>query len=310
MYEVIIIGGGPAGCAAAVYTARKKMKAMIITDEFGGQSMVSAEIENWIGDVKLSGTELGEKFEKHVRAQEDLEIKSPERVEKIEEIEGGFRVTTNKDAYETMTIILGSGARRRKLNIPGEKEFDGRGVVYCSTCDAPLFRNKNVVVIGGGNSGLEAVQDLIPYANEIRLLEYSDQLKGDPITVEDIKKSEKLKDIIFNAETKEVHGEGLVNAITYVDRESGEEKKLDVDGVFIEIGAIPNSELVGDLCEKNKYGEIVINHHDSSTTKEGIWAAGDVTDEKFKQNNISAGDGVKAALDCYQYVLKKRAQNS
>lgn len=308
MYEVIIVGGGPAGCAAAVYVARKKMKAMIITDEFGGQSAVSAEIENWIGDIKLSGTGLAEKFEAHVRAQEDLEIKSPERVEKIEEIEGGFNVITNNGEYQTMTVILGSGARRRKLNVPGEKEFDGRGVVYCSTCDAPLFRNKNVVVIGGGNSGLEAVQDLIPYANQITLLEYSDELKGDPVTVEDIKKSDKLKEIIFNAETKEIHGEGLVKSITYIDRKTGEEKNLEVDGVFIEIGAIPNSELVKGLVDINDYGEIIINHHDSSTSKKGIWAAGDVTDEKFKQNNISAGDGVKAALDCHQYVLKNRSK--
>lgn len=306
MYDVIIIGGGPAGCAAAVYVARKKMKAMIIADEFGGQSTVSADIENWIGDIRLSGQELGEKFEKHVRAQEDLEIKQPEHGKKVEEIESGFRVVTDKGDYETKTVIVTTGARRRKLNVPGEKEFDGRGVVYCSTCDAPLFRNRDVVVIGGGNSGLEAVQDLIPYANSIKLLEYSDQLKGDPVTVQDIKSSEKLTEIIFNAETKEIHGDGLVNAITYLDRESGEEKRLETGGVFIEIGAIPNSEIVKGLVDINDYGEIILDHLDSSTSKPGIFAAGDVTDEKFKQNNISAGDGVKAALAAYHFVLKNK----
>lgn len=306
MYDVIIIGGGPAGCAAAVYVARKKMKSMIIADEFGGQSMVSAEIENWIGDIKLSGEELGKKFEDHVRAQEDLDIMQPEHGEEIQEIEGGFKVTTDKGEYETKTVIITTGARRRKLNVPGEKEFDGKGVVYCSTCDAPLFRNRDVVVIGGGNSGLEAVQDLIPYANSIKLLEYSDQLKGDPVTVEDIKKSDKLKEIIFNAETKEIHGEGLVNGITYIDRESGEEVKLETGGVFIEIGALPNSEIAKGLVDINDYGEIILDHHDSSTSKPGIFAAGDVTDERFKQNNISAGDGVKAALAAYHYVLKNK----
>ena len=307
MYDTIIIGGGPAGCAAGVYIARKKINAMIIAEEFGGQSKVSATVENWLGDITISGYDLGKKFEDHVKAQEDLEIKEEVLVKKVEEVEGGFKVVTNKgEEFEAMTVIATQGARRRRLNVPGEDQFEGKGVVYCSTCDAPLFKDRKVAVIGGGNSGLEAVQDLIPYAKEITLLEYGSELKGDQITAEAIQKADNFKGVIFNAETTEILGDAMVSGLKYTDRESGEEKELDFEGIFVEIGAIPNSEIMGDLVELNDFKEIIINHHDSSTSKEGIWAAGDVTDEKFKQNNISAGDGVKAALAVHQYVLRHK----
>src|SRR3989338_1609411 len=189
MYDVVVIGGGPAAVGAAVYVARKKLKTLLITGEFGGQSIVSADIHNWIGTKSISGMDLAKNLEEHVRNYpEEVEIKSPELVTSVQKKNGGFVVETNKGGtYETRAVIVTSGARRRKLGIPGEKEFDGKGVAYCSTCDAPLFNGKDVAVVGGGNAGLEAVVDLFPYANKIYLMEYADALKGDPITQEKVK---------------------------------------------------------------------------------------------------------------------------
>lgn len=307
MYDVIIIGGGPAGVGAGVYVARKKLRALLIAESFGGQSIVSDDIQNWIGTPHVSGIDLAKNLEEHVREQESIEVKAGELVEKVEEMPGGFRVTTSKNnVYEGKTIILGSGSRRRKLGVPGEKEYDGKGVAYCSTCDAPLFSGKRVAVIGGGNAGLEAAEDLIPYASEIYILEFSDSLKGDPITQERIKKSDKLKGIIFNATVKEVRGEKFVSGLIYEDVKTKEIKELLVEGIFVEIGAVPNSEIVKGLVEMNPRGEVIIDSKTAKTSKEGVWAAGDVSDDPFKQNNISVGDAVKAALSCYQYLLSKK----
>ncbi|MBI4114741.1 MAG: FAD-dependent oxidoreductase [Candidatus Niyogibacteria bacterium] len=306
MYDTIIIGGGPGGAAAAVYAARKKLKTLLITESFGGQSSVSAEIFNWIGTKSISGADLAKNLEEHIRAyKDDIAIKMSERAEKTAMVEDGFKVTTATGSYEAKTLIVVTGSRRRKLGIPGEEKYNGKGVAYCSTCDAPVFAGQKVAVVGGGNAGLEAVQDLIPYASEIYLLEYSDTIKGDPVTLENIKKSKKFKEAILNAQTLEVIGDKFVTGLKYKDRISGEEKTLDVTGVFVEIGAVPNSEFLGNLVEKNKYGEVLINHKTAATSREGIWAAGDVTDEMYKQNNISAGDAVKAALSAYQYLLNK-----
>lgn len=324
MYDLIIIGGGPGGVAAGVYAARKKIKTLLITESFGGQSMVSADVQNWIGTKSISGFDLAKQLEEHVRAQESIEIRSPELVKMVKEKEGSpdaavgvtFLVETEKgDTLETKTIILTSGSRRRKLNVPGEKEFEGRGVAYCSTCDAPLFSGKTVAVVGGGNAGLEAVVDLFPYAEKIYLLEYGGALKGDPITQERVKNGPKPVEIILNAHTEAIVGEkpappsgqgGFVSGLRYNDRLSGETKELKLDGVFVEIGATPNSEMVKDLVLLNKQGEVIIDSKTGKTSREGMWAAGDVTDDPFKQNNISAGDAVKAALSCYQYLLNTK----
>src|SRR3989344_5051470 len=314
LYDLIIIGGGPAGAAAAVYSARKKLKILLLTESFGGQSIVSDDIQNWIGEPHISGFDLAQKLEAHVRAYSDaVEIKMPEKVMSVKKNPGiesqeqktgirsqsaigdNFEVETDKgNFYESKAIILVAGARRRRLNVPGEDKFEGKGVAYCSTCDAPLFSDKKVAVVGGGNAGLEAVQDLFPYASEIYLLEYGEKLKGDPSTQEEIKKNPKLKEIILNAETLEVVGEKFMTGLKYKDRKSGEEKTLVVDGVFVEIGSIPNSEMVKGLVELDKYGQVVIDSKHASTSRPGIYAAGDITDDPYKQNNISAGDAVKA----------------
>ena len=310
MYDTIIIGGGPAAVAAGVYAARKKLKTLLITDSFGGQSLVSSSVENWIGTKTISGFDLAQNLEAHLRAQESVEIKIPEKVTAVREIPAtdpkrpyDFEVETDHGAkYQTKTIILASGARRRRLGIPGEDKFEGRGVAFCATCDAPIFSGKRVAVVGGGNAGLESVVDLFPYASEIYLLHRGDRLKGDAVTQEEIRKNLKAK-IILNAETQEVLGDQTVTGLRYRDAKTGEMKEIAVEGVFVEIGAVPNSEIVKGLVQTNNLGEVVINHRTAATSKPGIWAAGDVTDEAFKQNNVSAGDAVKAALSAYNYLL-------
>ncbi len=309
MYDLIIIGGGPAGAAAGVYAARKKLKTLIITESWGGQSMVSSSIENWIGTVSISGFELAQALERHVRAQEGIEIAPPDKVSEVGEIPGGYEVKTEKGTvYQTKTLIVASGGRRRRLGVPGEDKFDGRGVAYCSTCDAPLFKGKDVAVVGGGNAGLEAVVDLFPYASKIYLINRGPELSGDPLTQEEVKKSPKVT-VISNAETQEIFGDQFVTGLKYLDKQDSQVKELALGGVFVEIGSVPNSEFVKNLVETNKAGEIVIDHKTGAASRPGIFAAGDVTDEIYKQNNISAGDAVAAALSAYNYLLNIKKQS-
>ncbi len=319
LYDLIIIGAGPAGAAAAVYAARKRLRTLLLAESFGGQSIVSNDIQNWIGEEHISGFDLAQKFEKHVRSFPDVvEIKN-EKVTEIKSIKCSvpdpptsrtsricdFDVATDQgNKYEAKALILASGARRKRLDISGEDKFDGKGVAFCSTCDAPLFGGKRVAVVGGGNAGLEAVVDLFPYAEKIYLLVRGEALKGDQVTQEEVKKNPKLE-IIYNAVPKEILGENFVNSIKYTDSKTGEEKILEVEGVFVEIGSKPNSEIVKDLVELDQYGQIKIDSKHATTSHPGIFAAGDITDDPYKQNNISAGDGVKAALAAYNYLLKR-----
>lgn len=302
MYDLIIIGGGPAGVAAGVYAARKKINTLLITESFGGQSLVSDNIENWIGEIVLTGFDLAQKLEKHLKAQEDIEIVEGERVSKIEKKgdETFGVVTESGKSYDTKTILLAVGSRRRKLGVAGEDKFEGKGVAYCATCDAPLFKGKTVAVVGGGNSGLEAVVDLFPYAEKIYLFVRRDELKGDPITQEKVKASPKTE-ILWNSEIREIRGEKSVTGVLYENNKTGEKKELALDGVFVEIGSVPNSDMVKELVSLNKWNEVVVDHKTQKTSCPGIWAAGDITDGLYKQNNISAGDAVKAVLNIYDY---------
>ena len=312
IYDVIIIGGGPAGAAAGVYSARKKLKVLIITDNFGGQSLVSDSIENWIGVKKITGFELAKMLEEHVRAYENIEIKMPEKVISVKSAQGGpvsgLEVGTDKNnIYQTKALIVTSGGRRRHLNVLGEDKFEGKGVSYCSTCDAPVFKNKPVSVIGGGNAGLEAVIDLMPYASKIYLISNKELLTGDSSTQEEIKKSDKAS-VIMNADIQEILGDKFVSGLKYLDKNDNQVKELKVEGIFVEIGSIPNSEFIKDLVATNQAGEIIVDHKTGATTRPGIFAAGDVTDEIYKQNNISAGDAVAAALSAYNYLLNIKKQ--
>jgi len=302
MYDLIIIGGGPAAVSAGVYAGRKRLHTLVITNSFGGQSVVSNDIQNWIGTTSISGFDLAQSLEKHLRAQSDIQIEEGEEVEKIEKKEDGtFVVLTKSKRFETKTVLVASGSGRKKLNVPGEKEFEGKGVFYCSICDAPLFGEKIVAVIGGGNSALEAVVDLMKYASKIYLLHHGAELKGDPITQEKIKSLSKVE-IIYQAETKEIKGDGVVTEIVFMDLKTKEEKTISIDGVFVEIGAVPNSTFVSGLLEVDKYGAIVVDARTQATTCMGIWAAGDVTDIPYKQNNISVGDAVKAILNIHEFL--------
>jgi alkyl hydroperoxide reductase subunit F len=304
IYDTIIIGGGPAGAGAAVYAARKRLKALIITENFGGQSIVSAGIENWIGEISLTGRELAEKLEKHVQAQKDVEIRTLERVTVIVQgPECDFKVQTDKGGrYRSKTVIVASGGRRKRLKVEGEERLEGKGVAYCSTCDAPFFQGQDVAVIGGGNSALETVIDLAPYARKIYLLIHSDQVKGDPALHEKVVKISQLQ-VINQAEVQEILGDENVKGLKYKDLKAGKMRELAVQGVFIAVGSHPNSDFVRNLVDTNQAGEILVNHRTAQTSQKGIFAAGDVTDDPYKQNNISAGDGVRAALSAYYYIL-------
>ncbi|KKU19153.1 MAG: NADH dehydrogenase, partial [Parcubacteria group bacterium GW2011_GWA2_46_10] len=203
--------------------------------------------------------------------------------------------------YEAKKVLVTSGSHRKRLEVPGGKEFDGKGVAYCATCDAPLYQDKDVAVVGGGNAGLESVIDLEPYASKIYLLHRRDELKGDPVSQEKIKGMKKVE-IIYNADTQEIMGDKFVTGLRYRDNKTGEEKTLAVQGVFVEIGIVPNSDIVADLVKLNSRGEIVVDHKTQLTSDPGIWAAGDVTDVLYNQNNISAGDAIKAVLNIYDRI--------
>lgn len=305
MYDVVIIGGGPGGVAAGVYTARKQLKALFITEHFQSQSAVSASIENWIGTVTIPGFEFAKSLEKHLRAQEGIEIVTGAQATAVSEKDGHYMVNTSDNKqYETKTVIIATGGRHRHLDIPGEEKFAGKGVVYCSTCDAPFFRGKRVAVVGSGNAALEAVEDLLPYASEIVLLVRSGELKGDAVTREKILASSKVS-VTYNALTQEILGDQKVEGLKYKDAETHEEKILPLDGVFVEIGMVPNTEFVKEMLTLNERGEIILDHRTKATSRPGIFATGDATDAPYKQNNISAGDGVVAALSAYDYLRKQ-----
>ena len=305
MYELVIVGGGPGGIAAGIYAARKKIRTILATDTFGGQSLVSDDIQNWVGTKSISGFDLANRLEEHLRAQAGVEILDGDKVLKIEPEENeGFKITTEQGKiFSSKTVLLSAGSRHKKLNVRGEKEFEGKGVVYCSTCDAPLFKDKIVAVVGGGNAGLEAVIDLLPYASKIYLLHRGSQLKGDPATQEKIKNNPKVE-IILSAETLEIFGDGALRGLRYKDGTSGEIKTLALDGIFVEVGNQPNSDFVKNLVALNNWGEIIVDHKTQKTSQKGIWAAGDITDVLYKQNNVSAGDAIKAVLNIYDYLHK------
>ncbi len=304
MYELIIIGGGPAGVSAGVYAARKKIKALVITDSFGGQSFVSAGVENWIGTKSISGYDLAQALEAHLRAQEGIDIEGDDRVESIVKIAEGFSVTTKGGKkFEAKYIFMATGSQRKKLGVIGEKEFEGKGVVYCSICDAPLFKGKDVAVVGAGNAGLEAVIDLFPYAEKIYLFSRSEKLKGDEVTQEKVLSNPKVN-LITMAQIEAVEGSDMVTGVRYKDLKTDETKTIPVGGVFVEIGAVPSSDLVKDIVKLDSYGNIMVDHRTQQTSDPGIWAAGDVTDVLYKQNNISAGDAVKAVLNIDDKIHK------
>ncbi|HEY4524356.1 MAG TPA: FAD-dependent oxidoreductase [Candidatus Paceibacterota bacterium] len=305
-YDLAIIGGGPAGVAAGVYAARKKLTTLFLTYDFGGQSMVSAEIQNWIGTPAISGENLAKNLENHLRTYEGekLVIKAGVKVEKVERAGGNFEIQAAGETFVAQTVLITTGAARRKLTVPGATVFEQKGITYCATCDGPMFADKNVVVIGGGNAAFETVLQLLAYAKNITLLHHGAKFKADEITVDKVLAQAKIK-IITNAETVEIKGDKFVKSLVYKDKLTGEIKELPIEGVFVEIGLIPTTDFAKGLITLNQYGSIIVDPKNQRTSAIGVWAAGDCTDGLYHQNNIAAGDAVKALEDIYLYLQRK-----
>lgn len=304
MHDLIIIGGGPAGVSAGVYAARKRLKTILITESFGGQSTESSGIENWIGTQNIPGPEFGKLLEDHLRAyaSDSVSIKAPETVEKISKIGGGFEVKTSADTYQSKTVLIATGSTRRKLEVPGAKEFDNKGISYCASCDGPLFSGQDVVVIGGGNAGFESAAQILAYANSVTLLNRSDRFKADELTVEAVLKHPKMK-AIKNAVPVEVKGDKFVTGLVYKDAEG--EHEIKCGGIFVEIGLVPTTWFAEGLVDLNEIKQIVVDPKTQRTSVEGVWAAGDSTDGLYHQNNIASGDAVKALEDIYLHLKTK-----
>lgn len=309
IYDLAIIGGGPAGVGAGVYASRKRLKTVFITKDFLGQSNVSEGVENWIGTVKISGTELSKNLENHLRAYaaDIVDIKSGVTCESISLLQGstlekGFIIKTDKAKYQAKTVLVTTGSYRRRLEAKGADEFEHKGLTYCATCDGPLFAGQDVAVIGGGNAAFESAAQLLAYCKSVTLINRSDTFRADPITVEKLERNPKFK-IIKNAVVTEVKGDKFVSGLTYKDP-SGEHE-LSVTGIFVEIGLLPNTSFVKDLVKLNEYNQIIVNPRNQRASVEGVWAAGDATDGLYHQNNIATGDAIKAIEDIYQYLHTK-----
>jgi len=303
LYDLAIIGGGPAGVAAGVYASRKQLKTIFIAKEFGGQSIVSPDIQNWIGTTSISGNDLAKNLEEHLKAYAGnvVDIEKGALVAKVEKKDDHFVVQTdNGKSYEAKTVLVATGSTRRKLEVPGAKEFDNKGLTYCASCDGPLFAGKDVAVIGGGNAALETAAQLLAYAKSVTLLNRSDNFKADEVTVKKVLENPKMT-TVKNASIKEIRGDNFVNGLVYTDKD-GKDVDLKVDGIFVEIGLIPTTDFVADLIERNKYNQIIVDPKNQMSKTDGLWAAGDCTDGLYHQNNIAAGDAVKALEDIYMYI--------
>lgn len=305
LYDLIIIGGGPAGVAAGIYGARQKMDALLITKNFGGQiARKAVNIENYPGFEEISGFDLVSRFEKHLRKNK-IDIERDE-VKKVSKINNKFLVeTTNKNIFQAKTVLIASGADPRPLELKGEKEFLGRGVSYCTLCDAPLFSKKTVAVIGGGNAGFEAAIALSKWAKRVYILEYGKQVAADSENQEQVKKIKKIK-IILNAEAKEFKGKKFLEQLIYSDKKNKKIISLKIDGAFIEIGSQPATSFVKGLVEFNEKDEIKIDPFSGQTSCPGIFAAGDADNLPFKQIVIAAGEGAKAVIAAYGYLQKRK----
>lgn len=306
MKDLIIIGGGPAGIAAGVYAGRKRVKTTLITEEIGGQSTVSDGIQNWIGTVNIPGAKLAQDLREHLLAYKDdvLDVAEGSRVASLEKIEGGFRVTTESgDAHDARAVLLAAGASRKQLMVPGAELFEHKGVTYCASCDGPVFAGQDVAVIGGGNAGLETAAQLLAYAKSVTLIHRRHHFKADAITVEKVLNHPNLR-ALTSTEPVEVHGEKFVTGMTVKNTETGETELLPVTGVFVEIGVNPNTGFAKGLVDLDDVGRVITDPRSQRTSVEGIWAAGDCTDELYHQNNIAAGDGVKALEDIYQWLMR------
>jgi alkyl hydroperoxide reductase subunit F len=302
-YDVLIVGGGPAGAAAAVYAARKGIRTGIASERFGGQVLDTLGIENFISVKETEGPKFALALEEHVRHY-DVEIVNLQRAKALRLADGLVHVDLESGAsLKGRTVILSTGARWRTLNVPGEQEYRNKGVTFCPHCDGPLFKGKPVAVVGGGNSGVEAAIDLAGVVKHVTVVEFGTELRADAVLQKKLKSLPNV-DVILNAQTTEVTGDGQkVAGLVYKDRASGEEKRLPVEGVFVQIGLVPNTEWLKGTLELSRYGEIVVDAR-GATSLPGVFAAGDCTTVPFKQIIIAAGDGAKAALSAFDHLIR------
>ncbi|WP_249869026.1 alkyl hydroperoxide reductase subunit F [Oceanobacillus saliphilus] len=300
-YDVLVVGGGPGGSSAAIYAARKGIRTGIVAERFGGQILDTASIENFISVNRTEGPKLAANLEEHVK-EYNIDVMNLQRATRLEKKDMIEIELENGAVLKSKSVILATGARWRNIGVPGEAEFKNKGVAYCPHCDGPLFEGKDVAVIGGGNSGIEAAIDLAGIVNHVTVLEFASELKADSV-LQDRLNSLPNVTVIKNAQTKEITGTDNVNGISYVERETGEEKHIELSGVFVQIGLVPNTDWLGDVVERNKFGEIVIDNR-GATNVPGVFAAGDCTTEPFKQIIISMGSAATAALSAFDYLVR------
>jgi NADH-dependent peroxiredoxin subunit F len=304
LFDVAIIGYGPAGVTAAIYCARKKLKVLLVGEMPGGEVRNSGEIENWPGGGETDGLALADNFIKHINLHKKEITIVEEKISKITKDEDGVFTCVGSEGYRAKAVIYATGSHPRQMGVPGEAEFKNRGVTYCATCDAPLFVGKNVVVVGGGNTGAEAVIMLQKIAKKIYLLHIDDNLPADKLLVNNFRDDPKVE-IIYKAKTIKIEGDVMVEKVIYEDMNSGEKKELNVNGVFIAIGSVPNSDPVKDLVALNDYGSIIADRY-GITNVNGFFAAGDVTDVRDAQIVVAAGHGCSAALSVGGYLSREK----
>lgn len=308
MYELIILGGGPAGTAAAVYAARKQLKTAIITSEFGGQSVVSELIYNWIGTPEISGMDLASNLKKHTLYYKGpyLDVIEGEKIISVIKTGNNFTVKSESGKeYITKTILVATGSGRKKLQAENADKFEHKGITYCASCDGPMFADQDVIVVGGGNAAFETSAQLLAYCKSVTLIHRRDEFRADEITVQKLLENPKFK-TVTNAEITRVDGEQFVSSLTYKDKLTGEDHTLQSNGIFVEIGQIPNVDFVKEIVPMDESGKIIVDPMSQATNTEGIWAAGDCTNGRYHQNNIAVGDAVKALEDIYIWIQKNK----
>ncbi|PIU01881.1 thioredoxin-disulfide reductase [bacterium (Candidatus Torokbacteria) CG09_land_8_20_14_0_10_42_11] len=306
MYDTIIIGGGPAGSAAGIYAARKKLNTLLVAENIGGQILKTWEIENYPGFLEETGASLGEKFTTHLNKFK-VEIKNEIAINVNKINSSCFQVRTKKNQYESKTLILAMGKTSRPLNARGEEKFRGAGVTYCATCDGPLFANKIVAVVGGGNAGLETAIQMEKIAARVYLLEKGKECQGDPLLLENVQNQPKTK-IMLDTEIIEIYGENFVQGVKIKNSQARKTQDLKLDGVFVEIGSVPNTALTKNMVRLDAENRIKIDKW-NATSAEGIFACGDATDIPYNQIVIAAGEGAKAAISAFNYLAKTTSDN-
>lgn len=309
MLDLVIVGGGPAGASAAIYAARKRLRSVLVLEEWGGQSTVSTDIQNWVGTPSISGADLAAALKKHVEtyaAGGTLEIRSGMRAVSLKAGNDSVVVGLSKgESLEAKALIVATGASRRQLDVPGAKEYDQKGLTYCASCDGPLFADKDVAVIGGGNAAFETALQLVAYCKNVHMLNRSTNFRADEITVAAARAHANFH-IITNAVPSEVVGEQFVTGLKYKDVVSGTETLLPAEGIFVEIGMIPNTSWLGGTVELDEAGRIKVDCRSQRSSHQRVWAAGDISNALYHQNNIAVGDAIKALEDAYLFVKKEQ----